>query len=90
MRYRGRIRGYSGLYTINARDVHPVVGKTEIDGFYVANGCSGHGFKLAPAIGSLIAQAIVGVGGAFDTRVDPGFLAFDRTPIAIASKSVLA
>jgi glycine/D-amino acid oxidase-like deaminating enzyme len=90
MRYRGRVRGYSGLYTINARDVHPVVGKTEIDGFYVANGCSGHGFKLAPAIGSLIAQAIVGVGGAFDTRVDPGFLAFDRTPIAIASKSVLA
>jgi len=88
--YRGRIRGYSGLYTINATDVHPVVGKTALDGFFVANGCSGHGFKLAPAIGSLIAQAIFGKIGVFDTEVAPSFLAFDRRPIVIASKSVLA
>jgi glycine/D-amino acid oxidase-like deaminating enzyme len=87
---RGRVRGYSGLYTINATDVHPVVGRTTVKGFYVANGCSGHGFKLAPAIGSLIAQEIAGRGGAFDTDVAPAFLAFDRIPIAVASKSVLA
>jgi glycine/D-amino acid oxidase-like deaminating enzyme len=87
---RGKVRGYSGLYTINATDVHPVVGKTAVRGFYVANGCSGHGFKLAPAIGSLIAQEIAGKGGAFDTDVSPAFLAFDRPPIAVTSKSVLA
>lgn len=87
---RGKVRGYSGLYTINATDVHPVVGATAVRGFYVANGCSGHGFKLAPAIGSLIAQAIAGKGGSFETSVDPSFLAFDRAPIAVASKSVLA
>lgn len=88
--YRGRVRGYSGLYTINAADVHPVVGETEIDGFFVANGCSGHGFKLAPAIGSLIAQALVGKASSFDTDVSPAFLSFTRTPIAVAWKSVLA
>jgi sarcosine oxidase subunit beta len=88
--YRGRVRGYSGLYTINATDVHPVVGKTALEGFFVANGCSGHGFKLAPAIGSLIAQEIFGSVATFDTDVQSTFLAFDRAPIAVASKSVLA
>lgn len=88
--YRGRIRGYSGLYTINATDVHPVVGETAIHGFFVANGCSGHGFKLAPAIGSLIAQALIGKASTFDTDVPLAFLAFGREPIAVASKSVLA
>lgn len=90
LQVRGRVRGYSGLYTINATDVHPVVGETAIDGFFVANGCSGHGFKLAPAIGSLLAQALIGKTSTFDTDVPASFLAFDRTPIAVASKSVLA
>lgn len=89
--YRGAVRGYSGLYTVNQTDVHPVVGKTPIEGFFVANGFSGHGFKLAPAIGSLLAQAITGARvSSFDTDVDPAFLAFDRQPILLASKNVLA
>jgi glycine/D-amino acid oxidase-like deaminating enzyme len=84
------VRGYSGLYTMNRADVHPVVGETPIEGFYVANGFSGHGFKLAPAIGSLLAQTITGEKAEFDTDVDRSFLAFDRTPIHLPSKSVLA
>jgi sarcosine oxidase subunit beta len=88
--YSAAVHGYSGLYTINRRDMHPVVGRTPVEGFYVANGCSGHGFKLAPAIGSLLAQAITGESDDFDTSVSPGFLAFDRLPIALASKTVLA
>jgi len=88
--YTGAVHGYSGLYTINRADVHPVVGCTEVGGFYVANGCSGHGFKLAPAIGSLLAQAITGDHLSFDTGVNPAFLAFDRSPIAVSSKSALA
>lgn len=84
------VRGYSGLYTINRADVHPVVGKTPVDGFYVANGFSGHGFKLAPAIGSLVAQAVTGEKVIGDTAVDPRFLAFDREPIQVATRNVLA
>lgn len=84
------VRGYSGLYTMNLADVHPIVGSTPIDGLFVANGCSGHGFKLAPAIGSLIAQAVTGERLAFDTAVDPHFLAFDREPLHLESRSVLA
>jgi glycine/D-amino acid oxidase-like deaminating enzyme len=85
-----RPRGYSGLYTINRADYHPVVGPTPIDGFYVANGCSGHSFKLAPALGSLVAQMLAGKADHFDTDVDPGYLAFDRAPIRLESHNVLA
>ena len=86
----GRIRGYCGLYTTNREDVHPVLGPTEVDGFWVANGFSGHGFKLAPAIGSMLAQAITGERRDFDTDVPLSFLAVDRKPIGLASKNVLA
>ncbi len=87
---RGRISSYSGLYTVNRADMHPIVGETPVPGFFVANGCSGHGFKLAPAIGALLARRITGEPDDFDTAMDPTFLAFDRTPIALAAKNVLA
>jgi glycine/D-amino acid oxidase-like deaminating enzyme len=82
--------GYSGLYTMNLSDVHPVVGATPVRGLYAANGCSGHGFKLAPAIGSLIAQIITGQRISYDTTIDLDFLAFDRQPIRLEHQSVLA
>jgi len=88
--YRGKIMSYCGLYTVNREDVHPIVGPTELDGFWVANGFSGHGFKLAPAIGSMMAQAITGKSGDFDTTVPLSFLAVDRAPIELESMSVLA
>ncbi len=88
--YRGTATGYCGLYTVNRADVHPIVGPTNITGFWVANGFSGHGFKLAPAIGSMLAQAITGDTLEFDTRVPMSFLGVDREPIKLESKSVLA
>ncbi len=89
--YKGSIHGYTGLYTVNQADVHPVVGETSIGGFYVANGFSGHGFKLAPAIGSLLAQMITGeTVKKFETSVSPDFLSFDRVPLSIESMNVLA
>jgi glycine/D-amino acid oxidase-like deaminating enzyme len=88
--YSGRVRGYCGLYTTNREDVHPILGPTEIDGYWVANGFSGHGFKLAPAIGSMLATALTGETRDFDTDVPLSFLAVDRRPIGVASKNVLA
>ena len=88
--YHGQVTGYCGLYTVNLDDVHPILGPTDIEGFWVANGFSGHGFKLAPAIGSMIAQAITGAMCDFDTAVPLTFLAIDREPIDLGTKSVLA
>ena len=70
--------------------MHPVVGPSAIDGFWLANGFSGHGFKLAPAIGSMLAQALTGERRDFDTAVPLSFLGVDREPIGLASKNVLA
>jgi glycine/D-amino acid oxidase-like deaminating enzyme len=87
---RGQVSGVAGLYTINREDVHPVVGPTEVDGFWVANGFSGHGFKLAPAVGSMIAREVSGETLPLDTDVPMSFFATDREPIAVETKSVLA
>ena len=87
---RGKVRGYCGLYTVNRDDVHPIVGPTEIDGLWLANGFSGHGFKLAPAIASMIAKAVTGDRIDTDTSIPISFFSVDREPIELESKSVLA
>ena len=87
---RGNVSGVAGLYTINREDVHPVVGPSGVDGFWVANGFSGHGFKLAPGVGSMVAQAVSGDAMEFDTDIPMGFFSIDRSPIEVATKNVLA
>lgn len=87
---RGDLSGIAGLYTINREDVHPILGPIGRDGFWVANGFSGHGFKLAPAVGSMIAQAFTDSRLDDDTDVPFDFFSVDRSPINTESKSVLA
>ena len=51
--------GYAGLYT-STPDLHPIVDKVDgIDGLFICTGFSGHGFKLAPAIGICMSQMIL-------------------------------
>lgn len=89
---RGAIRGFCGLYTVNRDDVHPLLGPTEVEGYWVANGFSGHGFKIAPAVGALIAEALCGALPDDDFRSDAPLATFSmsRRPIDVASKSVIA
>ena len=48
-----------GLYTVTP-DWHPIVGPVaERPGLWVATGGSGHAFKIGPAIGEMLADAIV-------------------------------
>jgi glycine/D-amino acid oxidase-like deaminating enzyme len=49
--------GYAGAFDVTP-DWMPILDETRIHGFYVAAGMSGHGFKLAPAVGELMAQLI--------------------------------
>ena len=51
--------GYAGLYTTTP-DLHPVIGKVDgIEGLYICTGFSGHGFKLAPAVGICVAELVL-------------------------------
>jgi glycine/D-amino acid oxidase-like deaminating enzyme len=86
----GKVRGYCGLYTMNRQDVHPILGESELPGFWVANGFSGHGFKLAPAIGSLMAQAITGDTMYGDCAVPIETYGIRREPIQLETLNVLA
>jgi glycine/D-amino acid oxidase-like deaminating enzyme len=52
-------RGYAGAFDITP-DWMPVLDQTAVRGFYVAAGMSGHGFKLSPAVGRMMADLIVG------------------------------
>ena len=50
--------GWSGLFTVTP-DWHPVLDAVNgIDGLYCAMGFSGHGFKLSPMVGQLMAELI--------------------------------
>jgi glycine/D-amino acid oxidase-like deaminating enzyme len=54
----GRIaRGYAGCFDVTP-DWHPILDRVGPDGSYVAVGFSGHGFKLSPAVGQMMAALI--------------------------------
>jgi sarcosine oxidase subunit beta len=55
----GMAYSWAGLYEMTP-DRHPVVGEAPaVEGFYLANGFSGHGFQHAPIVGKLLAEMIV-------------------------------
>ena len=94
----GKVTGFSHMYTVNQDDVHPVVGPSaEVPNFYMCIGHSGHGFKCAPAYGSLIARQILNTdaeeGSAakrWETLVRKDFLAADRSPLVMEQKTHFA
>ncbi len=60
------VRQWAGLYDITP-DALPILGPVdELDGFYQANGFSGHGFMIAPMTALLVAQAVAGREPALD------------------------
>ena len=59
----GLVASWTGVYDVTP-DWNPVLGPVPgIEGLHVAYGFSGHGFKLAPAVGRLVAQAALGLPG---------------------------
>jgi sarcosine oxidase, subunit beta len=50
---------YAGIYDVTP-DYNPVIGSVGPEGLLVAAGFSGHGFKIAPAVGEMVASAVVG------------------------------
>lgn len=88
--YQGRVTGTAGIYTINDEDMHPIIGPTDLEGFIVANGFSGHGFKLAPAVGGMVAGWLTGEPADLDPDVPIDFFAVNRPSLALREKNVLA
>lgn len=64
----GSARGWASLYDVSP-DWQPVIGEVA-PGVFVDAGTSGHGFKLAPALGAHVAAMVLG------DQVDPGLAEF--------------
>lgn len=65
--------GFAGAFDVTP-DWNPVVGwAEEVEGLYLALGWSGHGFKLAPSVGEVVADEIHGETPAIDvSALAPG------------------
>jgi sarcosine oxidase subunit beta len=70
----GIAASWAGLYEMTP-DRHPIIGPAPVEGLWLANGFSGHGFQHAPVVGKLLAEMIV--DGAART-VDVSSLGLDR------------
>lgn len=54
------VRGFAGPYDVTP-DWNPVIGPCPgVEGLYLATGWSGHGFKLSPAVGEVVAAEVTG------------------------------
>lgn len=69
-----RASHWAGLYEVTP-DAHPIYGETNLGGFYVCAGFSGHGFMHGPISGKLMAEKIL--DGKF-TSVDVSMLDLKR------------
>jgi glycine/D-amino acid oxidase-like deaminating enzyme len=64
------VRGWAGLYAVNRFDGNAILGEwPEVDGFYLANGFSGHGLQQAPAVGRYLSELITGQTPTVDLSV---------------------
>ena len=55
------VDSYTGLYDVTP-DWHPVLGAVDgVEGFFLCAGFSGHGFKIGPAVGEVMAEEVLGV-----------------------------
>jgi sarcosine oxidase subunit beta len=50
--------GYAGCYDVTP-DFNPIISATPVTGLIVAAGFSGHGYKIAPAVGELVADLVI-------------------------------
>lgn len=67
--------GYAALYAISP-DWHPIIDEwPPASGLYCCVGFSGHGFKLAPAVGEMLADMVLGER---TVRISPQMFRFNR------------
>lgn len=75
------VRQWAGMYNMTP-DRQPLLGTTEVEGFYISCGYSGHGFMLAPFTGRLMAELIATGNSSMDiTMLD--YKRFERGELII-------
>lgn len=76
------IRGWAGLYAVNTFDGNALLGEWPgLNGFYLANGFSGHGLQQAPAVGRYLSQLILRKDPTLDLALFGPQRLFDNAPL---------
>jgi glycine/D-amino acid oxidase-like deaminating enzyme len=78
-------RSWTGAFDITP-DWMPILDESPIAGLFIAAGMSGHGFKLAPAVGEMMAALVTGQA----PPVDPAPFRLDRFAAAPAGGTFVA
>lgn len=67
---------YVGAYDVTP-DYNPIIGPSPVDGLFLATGFSGHGYKISPAVGKLVADLVTG-GSTTLPNVNPRDFRYSR------------
>jgi glycine/D-amino acid oxidase-like deaminating enzyme len=67
---------YAGCYDVTP-DYNPVIGPAPVDGLFLCAGFSGHGYKISPAVGDLMAD-LVCEGVSADPDIDEADFRLER------------
>jgi sarcosine oxidase subunit beta len=67
---------YAGCYDVTP-DYNPMISASPLEGLWLCAGFSGHGYKISPAVGELMADLIT-VGTSRHPEVDPHDFRWDR------------
>ena len=64
------VDGWAGLYAVNTFDGNAILGEWPgLQGFYLVNGFSGHGFQQCHAVGRYLAECILGLPPTLDLSI---------------------
>ncbi|HEY52481.1 MAG TPA: FAD-binding oxidoreductase, partial [Caldilineae bacterium] len=64
------VSGWAGLYAVNTFDGNAILGEwPDLQGLYLANGFSGHGFQQCHAVGRYLSELILGLPPSLDLSI---------------------
>ena len=77
---------YVGAYDTTP-DYNPIIGPSPVEGLFLAVGFSGHGFKMSPAVGRLVAELMLD-GTTTMSGVDPADCRYSRFEEGLPTRSL--
>ena len=76
------VRAWAGLYAVNTFDGNAILGEWPgLEGFYLVNGFSGHGFQQCHAVGRYLSELILAKAPAMDLSIFSPQRLLDNEPI---------
>jgi FAD-dependent oxidoreductase domain-containing protein 1 len=84
------LRGWAGLYEVNTLDGNAILGEwPELNGFFLANGFSGHGFQQCHAAGRYIAELMLGQMPVLDLAIFSPSRILENKPVFESRRKII-